>query len=75
MSHALIWTELNPNNISAELTHEVPFAGFGTIVGLILSGFSLVLLSMGIIALYVASIYEEVKNRPLYLIAESTDNV
>lgn len=32
MSHALIWTELNPNNISAELTHEVPFAGFGTIV-------------------------------------------
>ncbi len=32
MSHALIWTELNPNNISAEQTHEVPFAGFGTIV-------------------------------------------
>lgn len=32
MSHALIWTELDPNNISAELTHEVPFAGFGTIV-------------------------------------------
>jgi len=32
MSHALIWTELDPNNISAEQTHEVPFAGFGTIV-------------------------------------------
>lgn len=32
MSHALIWTELDPNNINSELTHEIPFAGFGTIV-------------------------------------------
>jgi dolichol-phosphate mannosyltransferase len=52
----------------------VPFAGFGTIVGLVLSGLSIILLSLGIIALYVASIYEEVKKRPLYLISESTGN-
>jgi glycosyltransferase involved in cell wall biosynthesis len=52
----------------------VPFAGYGTIVGTILFGFSLVLFCLGIIALYIASIYEEVKHRPLYLIAEKTQD-
>lgn len=55
------------------ITFGVPFAGYGTIIGIIMSGFSLVLLGIGIIALYIASIYEEVKKRPLYIISESTD--
>lgn len=50
----------------------VPFAGFGTIIGVITLGFSLILLSLGIMAQYLALIYEEVKQRPLYLISETT---
>lgn len=52
----------------------VPFAGFGTILGVVLIGFSLTMFAIGIIAQYIALIYEEVKGRPLYLIAERTDN-
>jgi dolichol-phosphate mannosyltransferase len=48
----------------------VPFAGYGTIVGLLAVGFSLVLLSIGILAQYLALVYEEVKHRPLYVISE-----
>jgi glycosyltransferase involved in cell wall biosynthesis len=51
---------------------SVPFAGFGTIVGLISLGFSLTMLCIGILAQYLALIYEEVKQRPLYIIAEKT---
>jgi dolichol-phosphate mannosyltransferase len=51
----------------------VPFAGFGTLLGVVLVGFSLTMLAIGIIAQYIALIYEEVKGRPLYLIAERTD--
>ena len=32
MSHALIWTSLDPNNLTSELRAEIPFAGFGTVV-------------------------------------------
>jgi dolichol-phosphate mannosyltransferase len=49
----------------------VPFAGFGSIVAAIACGFSLVLFSIGIIAQYLALIVEEVKSRPLYVIAET----
>jgi len=55
------------------LISGVPFAGFGTIVGVVLMGFSLTMFAIGIIAQYIALIYEEVKGRPLYLIAERTD--
>lgn len=48
----------------------VPFAGFGTIVGIALLGFSLILLFIGVLAQYVALIHEEVKNRPLYIIQD-----
>lgn len=51
---------------------SVPFAGFGTIVGLISLGFSIIMLSIGIIAQYLGLIYEEVKQRPLYIISETT---
>jgi dolichol-phosphate mannosyltransferase len=57
------------------LTDGVPFAGFGTIVGLISLGFSLILLSLGVIAQYLALIYEEVKGRPSYLVAETFPTV
>jgi dolichol-phosphate mannosyltransferase len=51
----------------------VPFAGYGTIVGLIALGFSLTMLAIGILAQYLALIYEEVKQRPLYIISEKTE--
>jgi dolichol-phosphate mannosyltransferase len=57
------------------LLSGVPFAGFGTIIGIILIGFSLNMFAIGIIAQYIALIYEEVKGRPLYLIAERTDDI
>jgi len=50
----------------------VPFAGFGTLVSLIALSFSIVLLSLGVIAQYLALVYEEVKSRPIYLISETT---
>ena len=53
------------------LTAGVPFAGFGSLVGLIGLGFSLIMLTLGIIAQYIGLIYEEVKRRPVYIIAES----
>jgi len=52
----------------------VPFAGFGTIVGIVILGFSLTMLAIGIIAQYIALIYDEVKARPHYIVAERTDN-
>jgi len=57
------------------ISSGVPFAGFGSIVGLISLGFSLVLLCVGVLAQYIALIYEEVKARPLYIIAESTKDL
>jgi len=52
----------------------VPFAGFGTIIGIVVLGFSLTMLAIGVIAQYVALIYDEVKLRPIYVIAERTDS-
>ena len=54
-------------------TSGVPFAGFGTIIGIISLGFSLTMLAIGIIAYYLALVYDEVKARPIYVIAERTD--
>jgi len=49
----------------------VPFAGFGSIVATIILCFSITILVLGIIAQYMGLIYEEVKRRPLYLVAET----
>jgi glycosyltransferase involved in cell wall biosynthesis len=54
------------------ITESIPFAGFGTIVGLISLGFSSLLFAVGVIAQYIALIYDEVKARPLYLVSEKT---
>ena len=53
----------------------VPFAGFGTIVGIITLGFSVIMLAIGTLAHYLALIYDEVKARPIYLVAERTDGL
>jgi dolichol-phosphate mannosyltransferase len=50
----------------------VPFAGFGSLIGVTVLGFSLTMLCIGVLAQYLGLIYEEVKNRPLYLITEET---
>lgn len=48
----------------------VPFAGFGTLVGLFLFVLGIVSLMLGILSEYVGLIYEEVKARPNYLVTE-----
>jgi polyisoprenyl-phosphate glycosyltransferase len=50
----------------------VPFAGYGSIVGLIALGFSLTMLAIGVLAQYLGLIYEEVKQRPLYIVSETS---
>jgi len=55
------------------ITLGVPFAGFGTIVGLILLAFGSIFLTLGIMAQYLALIYQEVKARPDYIVSESTN--
>jgi len=50
----------------------VPFAGFGSLVGIMVLGFSLIMLCIGILAQYLGLIYEEVKQRPLYLVSETS---
>jgi len=48
----------------------VPFAGFGTLVTLLLLLISFLFLTLGIIGEYVGLIYEEVKQRPNYIVSE-----
>lgn len=55
------------------ITLGVPFAGFGTIVGLVSIGFSILFLFVGIISQYLALMFEELKRRPIYIVSESTN--
>ncbi|CAN2168685.1 WcaA Glycosyltransferases involved in cell wall biogenesis [Candidatus Nanopelagicaceae bacterium] len=48
----------------------VPFAGFGTLISLILLVVSFLFVFLGIIGEYVGLIYEEVKQRPNYVVSE-----
>jgi dolichol-phosphate mannosyltransferase len=50
----------------------VPFAGFGSLIGVMVLGFSLTMFAIGILAQYLGLIYEEVKQRPLYLVTETS---
>jgi len=52
------------------LLKGVPFAGFGSLVALILFAFGFQALLLGIMSEYVAMIYEEVKARPNFIVAE-----
>lgn len=51
-------------------TKGVPFAGFGSIVALFLLLNSMLFLMLGIIGEYLGLIYEEVKQRPNFLVSE-----
>jgi dolichol-phosphate mannosyltransferase len=50
----------------------IAFTGFTTVILLLLIIGSTLMISLGIIGTYIARIYEEVKNRPRYIIAEET---
>lgn len=56
--------------VAKVLVFGVPFAGYGTIVSLILMLFGFVFLILGILAQYIAQIYEEVKERPNFIVKE-----
>lgn len=49
----------------------VPFAGFGSIIALILCGFGFQALLLGIVSEYLAMIYEEAKGRPNFIVSET----
>lgn len=53
----------------------VPFAGFGSLIGVMVLGFSLIMFAIGILAQYLGLIYEEVKRRPLYLVTETSNGL
>jgi len=48
----------------------VPFPGYGTIVAVMLMMFGFLFTMLGIIAIYIGLIYEEVKQRPNYIVRE-----
>jgi glycosyltransferase involved in cell wall biosynthesis len=52
------------------LTVGVPFAGFGTLVAISLLAFGILSFMLGLVAEYVGLIYEEVKQRPNFVIRE-----
>lgn len=60
----LIW------NIFKIIFFGVPFAGYGTIISLVLFLFGFNFFILGILALYIAQIYEETKQRPNYIVKE-----
>jgi dolichol-phosphate mannosyltransferase len=51
----------------------VPFVGFGVIVSLLVALISGSFAAIGVISFYISAIYDEVKNRPLYLIRETVN--
>lgn len=53
------------------VVYGVPFAGFGTLVSVNLLVFGLSALMLGIMSEYIGLIYEEVKSRPNFLVAET----
>ena len=48
----------------------VPFAGFGTLVALMLLFFGVLALMIGVVSEYVGLIYEEVKGRPNFIVSD-----
>jgi len=48
----------------------VPFAGFGTLVSLFLFLFGALSMMIGILSEYIGLVYEEVKNRPNFVVSE-----
>lgn len=58
--------------------YGVPFAGFGTLMGVLLLMFGFLFTMLGVISEYIGLIYEEVKQRPNFIVKETlgiTDEV
>jgi dolichol-phosphate mannosyltransferase len=53
------------------LFYGVPFNGFGSLLSLMLIGFGITTLLLGVIGEYIGLIYEEVKQRPNYVISNT----
>ena len=49
----------------------VPFAGFGTIVGISLLLFGLLFIIIGVLAQYLGLVYDEVKQRPNFIVRDT----
>lgn len=54
-------------------TQGVPFAGFGSIVAILMLLISFLFLFLGVLGEYVGLIYEEVKSRPNYIVSETVN--
>lgn len=52
------------------VVYGVPFAGFGSLVAVLLLVFSALSLMLGILSEYIGLIYEEIKRRPNYIISD-----
>lgn len=52
-------------------TKGVPFAGFGSIIAILMALISFLFLFLGVLGEYVGLIYEEVKSRPNYIVSET----
>jgi dolichol-phosphate mannosyltransferase len=52
-------------------TSGVPFAGFGSLISIVLLAFGVQIVLIGIMSEYIGLIYEEVKGRPNFIISES----
>ncbi|MBE6927690.1 MAG: glycosyltransferase family 2 protein [Ruminococcaceae bacterium] len=52
----------------------IALGGFTTVIVLLLFIGSLIMISLGIIGYYVGNIYEEIKDRPRYIVAETCQN-
>jgi dolichol-phosphate mannosyltransferase len=50
----------------------VPFAGFGTLVGLFLLAIGILSFMLGVLSEYVGLIYEEVKGRPNFIVSKTS---
>ena len=50
------------------LVNGVPFPGFGTIMAVVIMTFGVLLCFLSVIGIYVGLIFEQVRQRPLYLI-------
>lgn len=51
-------------------TKGVPFAGFGSLVSILLFGFAILTTMLGVMSEYLSLIYEEVKGRPNFVVRE-----
>jgi len=61
----LVWT------VVRAVFWGVPFAGYGTIMAVMLLMFGLLFTMLGIVSAYVGLIYEEVKQRPNYIVSQT----